>query len=51
MAIALGKPIAKDIFNLEPLGSIMAAPIEITIPLVILVTIFQYRIVANLTAA
>jgi trehalose/maltose transport system permease protein len=34
----------------QPWGSIMAASMVVTIPLVILVTIFQYRIVAGLTA-
>lgn len=34
----------------QPWGSIMAASMVVTIPLVILVMIFQYRIVAGLTA-
>jgi trehalose/maltose transport system permease protein len=34
----------------QPWGAIMAASMVVTIPLVILVMIFQYRIVAGLTA-
>lgn len=34
----------------QPWGSIMAASMAVTIPLIILVVVFQYRIVAGLTA-
>ncbi|MFI5367948.1 MAG: carbohydrate ABC transporter permease, partial [Spirochaetia bacterium] len=34
----------------EPFGEIMAAGVTVTVPLVVLVLIFQKRIVAGLTA-
>ena len=39
-----------EIAHQEPFGEIMAAAVVVTVPLVILVFIFQQKIVAGLTA-
>ncbi len=39
-----------EIARQEPFGEIMAAAVIVTIPLVVLVLVFQQRIVAGLTA-